>query len=89
VHKAPLLSQEGRLRHKEKAAKLPLKAQWGGSPTVSFKMVVKEPPRRASRVTPPDSGGEAFADPSSWEFILRNKLPKHNCCVTTFRIFLA
>ena len=35
----------------------------GGSETVPLEMTVKEPPRRASRVSPPDSGGEFYAAP--------------------------
>ena len=35
----------------------------GGSETVALKVTVKEPPRRASRVSPPDSGGEFYAAP--------------------------
>ena len=63
VQKAPLLSQEGRLRRQKEAAKPPLTAQTGGSGTAPVKMIVKEPPRRASRVSPPDSGGEFYAAP--------------------------
>jgi hypothetical protein len=44
-----------------KAAKPPLKAQTGWFRKRVFQYAVKEPPRRASRVSPPDSGGELHA----------------------------
>jgi hypothetical protein len=47
---APLLSQEGRPRSGR-----------GGSENELFTVAVAEPPRRASRATPPDSGGDPLA----------------------------
>jgi hypothetical protein len=44
-----------------KSAKPPLKAQTGWFRKRVFQDAVKEPPRRASRVSPPDSGGELHA----------------------------
>jgi hypothetical protein len=62
VHEAPLLSQEGRLLRQEKSREATFKGAVGVVPVPNpFNIVVKEPPRRASRVTPPDSGGELCA----------------------------
>jgi hypothetical protein len=73
---APLLSQEGRLRRQRKSCEATFERRSrGGFHTVLFKMVVKEPPRRASRVTPPDSGGESYVDSSAEEFIHRFSRP--------------